>query len=167
MVQAAGGDDEVVAAALLHDVLEDTSYTATQLRQIMPSRVVDLVLECTEVGTSSPRKAPWQERKDAYITHLSQVTPHALLISVADKLQSLRELKCVARVRGDAAYSQLVKSAGELSEQKRLTIWFNDQVWRAANLRLDTLRAAPLTWFPGLEALLLDYGDVIDWLERR
>lgn len=168
MVQEAGGSDEMVAAAYLHDVLEDTSFTEDQLCQVMPGSAVSLVLECTEVGTDGPVKADWRTRKDAYIAHLSHVSPGALLISVADKLHSLRGLKQVVRVQGDEAYRQLVKSALTLAEQKRLTIWFNDQVYRAANNRLDVLhREAPSPLLDGIRALVLDFGDTIDWLESH
>src|SRR6266849_3231923 len=62
MVQSAGGSDEAVAAAWLHDVLEDTIFTEQHLRQVMPPAVCDLVLECTEQGTDGPVKAPWRDR---------------------------------------------------------------------------------------------------------
>lgn len=170
MVQSAGGSDEAVAAAWLHDVLEDTDYPSYLMRTVMPGAVVDLVLECTEIGTSGPVKAPWQERKDAYIAHLASVSASALLISVADKLQSLRGLVQVVRARGNVAYTELVKSAPTVGERRRLTIWFNDAVFQAANKRLDVLQAnpdEPLPMLAGLEALLFEFGDVIDWLERH
>ena len=170
MVQSAGGSDEAVAAAWLHDVLEDTDFAEQHLRQVMPPAVVALVLECTEIGTSGPVKAPWRERKDAYIAHLATVSASALLISVADKLQSLRGLVQVVRVRGNIAYTELVKSAPTVEERRRLTIWFNDAVFQAANKRLDVLQAdvnEPLPMLAGIEALLFEMGDVLDWLERH
>jgi (p)ppGpp synthase/HD superfamily hydrolase len=54
--------------------------------------VAQLVAECTEQGTGGEVKAPWKERKDAYLAHIRVASSGALLISVADKLQSLREL---------------------------------------------------------------------------
>jgi (p)ppGpp synthase/HD superfamily hydrolase len=168
MVQSVGGSDEAVAAALLHDTLEDTSRTAEKLAEFMPPAVVSLVQECTEIGTSGPVKADWKTRKDAYIAHLSQVSAEALLISVADKLQSLRGLKHCVRVQGIEAYRQLVKSAPTVEEHRNLTLWFNEQVLTAAQRRLDILSAAserPL--FKGIEALLADMDEIILWLYRR
>lgn len=167
MVQSAGGSNEAVAAAWLHDVLEDTTFTEIHLRQVMPPAVVDLILECTEIGTSGPVKAPWQERKDAYIAHLATVSASALLISVADKLQSLRGLKQCVREFGNEAYRELVTSAVFLSEQKRLTLWFNDQVCFAAGCRLNALRKQSNLPVLSFQALLIDFSDVIDWLEQR
>lgn len=168
MVQGSGGSDEAVAAALLHDSLEDTSRTAEKLAEYMPPAVVALVLECTEIGTSGPVKAPWRERKDAYIAHLSQVSAEALLTSVADKLQSLRGLKHCVRVQGMEAYRNLVKSAPTLEERRSLTIWFNSEVQMAARERLAVLREesnSPM--LDGIEALLADMHEIIMWLYQH
>jgi (p)ppGpp synthase/HD superfamily hydrolase len=164
MVQGAGGTDEAVAAAWLHDVLEDTNCTTEDI-SVMPDSVISLILECTEIGTSGPIKAPWQDRKDAYLAHLATVSAEALLIVVADKLQSLRGLKQCVRVQGQEAYRQLVKSAPTLIEQRRLTLWFNAQVWQAILARhITTLREEQNA---GLEELLTDFEDVLRWLEAR
>lgn len=171
MVQSAGGSDEAVAAAWLHDVLEDTDFTEQHLRQVMPPAVVDLVLECTEIGTDGPVKAPWQERKDAYITHLAGVSAPALLISVADKLQSLRGLVHVVRIQGDGAYRELVKSAPTETERRALTLWFNEQVQYVAVKRLQSLQdpAQPFVnpLLVGIEALVEDMYDILLWLRRH
>ena len=59
LVQAQGGDDNMVYAALLHDVLEDTPINHTQLRIMLHSilsvetaeDVLSLVVELTDVYT--------------------------------------------------------------------------------------------------------------------
>ncbi|MDO5745760.1 MAG: HD domain-containing protein [Micrococcaceae bacterium] len=49
-VRSHGGDDEAVAAAWLHDVLEDCEVTATDLHQAgIPDTVIDAVLAVTKV----------------------------------------------------------------------------------------------------------------------
>jgi (p)ppGpp synthase/HD superfamily hydrolase len=54
-------DPEMLAAAWLHDVVEDTSVTPQQLRTEFPSRVVAIVLELTDcdgsIGNRAFRKA--------------------------------------------------------------------------------------------------------------
>jgi guanosine-3',5'-bis(diphosphate) 3'-pyrophosphohydrolase len=44
----AGASPDMVAAALLHDVVEDTQVTEADLRALFPDTVVDLVIELTE-----------------------------------------------------------------------------------------------------------------------
>ncbi len=42
-------DDDVLSAALLHDVIEDTKYTYNDIKELFGKRVVDIVLEVTRV----------------------------------------------------------------------------------------------------------------------
>lgn len=58
-------DEEVIAAAYLHDVLEDTAVTAEQLEKEFGGRVLALVSAETEDKSLS-----WRERKQAAIEHL-------------------------------------------------------------------------------------------------
>ena len=58
-------DEEVIAAAYLHDVLEDTAVTAEQLEEEFGGRVLALVSAETEDKSLS-----WRERKQAAIEHL-------------------------------------------------------------------------------------------------
>ena len=59
LVQVQGGDDNMIRAALLHDVLEDTSVTHAELRTILHNilsiesaeDVLSLVVELTDVFT--------------------------------------------------------------------------------------------------------------------
>ena len=58
-------DAEVIAAAYLHDVLEDTSVTAEELGQVFGSRVLALVQAETEDKSLS-----WEERKEIGRAHV-------------------------------------------------------------------------------------------------
>lgn len=77
----AGVDDQhVLAAAILHDTIEDTQTTAEELRDRFGPRVADLVMEVTdEVGLT------WQVRKRQEIEHAATLSPDAKLIKLADK----------------------------------------------------------------------------------
>ena len=52
MVAAAGGDAAAVAAAFLHDTLEDTDLTYAEIVEACGTEVADLVVELTDVYTS-------------------------------------------------------------------------------------------------------------------
>ena len=65
VLSAAGvADAEVLAAALLHDTLEDTDTTAEELEQHFGARVRRIVQQCTDDKTR-----PYLERKRAQIEH--------------------------------------------------------------------------------------------------
>ena len=85
-------DQEVLAAAVLHDVVEDTDVTAETLEMEFGSRVAQLV------GSMSENKRPelppedtWLVRKEEPIAALEESTDLAVAqLSLADKLSNLR-----------------------------------------------------------------------------
>lgn len=82
-------DEEVICAALLHDVVEDAGVTEHQLRELFGSRVTELVLEETEDKSRS-----WKERKTATIKRLKTASRESKIITLGDKLSNIR---CTAR----------------------------------------------------------------------
>ena len=89
MAEATDGADLVaVAAALLHDTLEDTDTTQDQLAAAFGSRVAAVVAEVSDDKTLS--KA---ERKRLQIEHAPHVSASAKLVKLADKISNLRSLK--------------------------------------------------------------------------
>ncbi len=95
IMQRAGWGEEAVAAAFLHDVLEDRNrfgqtFDPEDLRSQMGEAVTVLVEAVTEpTRDAEGRKRPWRVRKEAYLVHLRQSTPEAAAISLADKLHNL------------------------------------------------------------------------------
>src|SRR5579859_3041232 len=91
IVQSNGGDETTVAAALLHDAIEDQGVEAREhIRAQLGQPVLDIVEACTESETFP--KPPWRERKEAYLKLVGAASLPALLVMVADKLQNSRAL---------------------------------------------------------------------------
>lgn len=94
-VQRAGFDDETVAAAFLHDSIEDANRIGERLRREvldveMGPRVTALVLGVTEPKFDADgRMLRWQARKDAYLDTVRAAPLEAAAISLADKLHNL------------------------------------------------------------------------------
>ena len=87
-------DPQVIAAALLHDSIEDTSYTKQQLKKDFPEKVVQLVLFCTEPEnrpdkTKTQQQESWKRRKQHSISNLTNATREELLVFVSDKVANL------------------------------------------------------------------------------
>ena len=72
-------DAEVLAAAALHDTLEDTETTEEELRTVFGARVLSLVLECTDDKT-----LPKSERKRQQVDHALHKTPEAKQIKIVE-----------------------------------------------------------------------------------
>lgn len=107
-------DEEIIVAAVLHDVLEDSDWSSTELRQKVGDRVVDVIEAVTE-----DKNLPWEERKEKYVNSVVFADEAARLVSVADKVHNaitlLRELK----EKGEVVWSSFNRGR----EQK---LWFEN-----------------------------------------
>lgn len=163
IVMSNGGSSVVVAAALLHDAVEDQgAQTRALIQDRLGADVLALVEECTEPGTGGDEKAPWRERKEGYLQHIRQASPQALLISCADKNQNARDLRKQVYVYGDKAYATFTKGKAEKN-------WFAQAFVQAARQRLAELRSIqpdePL--LDGIDYLLFDQADILAYLEAH
>lgn len=86
-------DQDLIAAALLHDVLEDSSYTYSELKNLFGKRVANLVQELT-----SDQKLINQLGKTVYLSRkLLRISDDALLIKLLDRKDNLGDLKLASR----------------------------------------------------------------------
>jgi len=86
LVFNAGGDENMIIAALLHDTLEDTATTYDDIVREFGTDVADLVLEVTDV--SKPEDGNRAVRKALDREHLAQATPRAQTIKLADLIHN-------------------------------------------------------------------------------
>ncbi len=105
IVMEDGGDEDQVVAALLHDVVEDHGG-APRLDDVahrFGDRVAEIVRACSDSLAEDPReKAPWAERKGAFVAALAAETDEAILrVALADKLHNVRAM--VADAAADPA----------------------------------------------------------------
>jgi (p)ppGpp synthase/HD superfamily hydrolase len=92
----------VVVAAVLHDVLEDTARTATEIRSRFGGRVAEIVEACTE---PNHRVAPWEARKQHTLDALGATPDHeVLLVAIADKLDNVRSIREDRALRGESTW---------------------------------------------------------------
>ncbi|MDF1497575.1 MAG: HD domain-containing protein [Patescibacteria group bacterium] len=88
ILQKAGYDDEIVAAAFLHDAIEDTEYTAEKMRTHFGARVTELVLAVSE----QKHVNPWAKRKRLYREQISESDIEAVALACADHLHNVKSL---------------------------------------------------------------------------
>ena len=92
-----GGTEDEAIAALLHDAPEDHGGRPRleEIRSRFGEAVARIVEDCTD-SWETP-KAPWLERKKAYIEHARHLAPPSLRVSAADKVHNsyaiLRDLR--------------------------------------------------------------------------
>lgn len=83
-------DPEVLAAAWLHDVVEDTDATIEDIEQFFTPRVAQLVDEVTDV--SRPEDGNRARRKEIDRQHLAQASPDGKSIKLADLIDNTSDI---------------------------------------------------------------------------
>lgn len=86
-----GATDEMIAAAWLHDVLEDTEVTEAELRSAFGDEVADLVVDLTNTSKSIKGLNRAGRRKVDH-ERLSHASNEAKVIKLADRLDNLSDL---------------------------------------------------------------------------
>ena len=94
---------DAVAAGILHDTLEDTPTTESDLRQKFGDRITDLV-----VGASEPDKSlSWEARKEHTLEMLSQTDDiEQLMVVCADKLSNISSIAADFKELGDELWTR-------------------------------------------------------------
>jgi guanosine-3',5'-bis(diphosphate) 3'-pyrophosphohydrolase len=87
LVQADIEDPVVLAAALLHDTIEDTNTTLDELEIVFGYEIANIVAEC-----SDDKRLPKLERKKAQIEHAAGISPKAKLVKLADKIGNVSDI---------------------------------------------------------------------------
>lgn len=90
-----GGDEEMAIAALLHDAVEDHGGRPMleQIKSRFGERVARIVDGCTDSYAENPcLKAPWRQRKEAYLARVQGEDADVRIVSAADKLYNCRTI---------------------------------------------------------------------------
>ena len=99
-------DQELLAAAALHDTVEDTGVTVDQLRQEFGSRVADLVAQESDSLTPGLSEAEsWKARKQAAIDRLAAASHEAKIVAMGDKLSNMRAIWRDYQTKGDELWN--------------------------------------------------------------
>ena len=94
-------DEELIAAALLHDVVEDAGVTGEELRLSFGNRVAEVVLQASE-----DKSRTWQERKSTAIRHLEGASWDLKVLAMGDKLSNMRSTARDYLLIGDALWDR-------------------------------------------------------------
>ena len=93
IVATMSNDQELLAAAALHDVIEDTDITYEDIQKEFGTRVADLVQEeSDEAFPDLPRRDSWKLRKEKAIEHLACASKDAKIVALGDKLSNMRAI---------------------------------------------------------------------------
>lgn len=98
-------DQELLAAAALHDTVEDTSVTIEDIRAQFGDRVASLVQSESDVFIEGKSEEDsWHERKQAAMDRLAAASHEAKMVALGDKLSNMRAIARDYAVQGDALW---------------------------------------------------------------
>ncbi len=107
IVSTITSDQELLAAACLHDVIEDTEYTYEDIKERFGERVADLVnAETDQVFPNMSSSESWHLRKEAAIKHLAEASRDVQIVAIGDKLSNMRAIYRDYKVDGESFFNR-------------------------------------------------------------
>ena len=95
-------DQELLAAAALHDTIEDTDVTVEDIRREFGLRVAELVhAESDQFTDGVSEEDSWHDRKQAAIERLAAASHDAKIVAMGDKLSNMRAIWRDYQTKGD------------------------------------------------------------------
>ena len=140
-------DEELLAAALLHDTVEDTETSVKDLELNFGEKVTHYVLMETEDRIPDvPRVESWQKRKEKSLGELEACGDlNVKILWLSDKLSNMRSFLRVWRKEGDALWNRMnqrdvTKQAWYYRSIARLTSDLKDHdAWKEYNALVELI----------------------------
>ena len=96
-----GADDNVIAAAYLHDVPEDTNRTLEDIKKTFGEDIEHLV----DVASELDKTKTWEQRKFEKIEKMREKLLREKLIIIADKISNIEDLGRIFKEKGCVDFS--------------------------------------------------------------
>jgi (p)ppGpp synthase/HD superfamily hydrolase len=98
-------DQELLAAAVLHDTVEDTAVTLKDVEREFGKRVAQLVEAESDIEfEGKSRQESWRLRKEEAIERLSSASNEVKIVALADKLSNIRAISRDYQAIGDKVW---------------------------------------------------------------
>ncbi len=99
-------DQELLAAAVLHDTVEDTDVTVEDIRREFSDRIAGIVAsESDEMIAGKSEQETWHDRKQAAIDRLAAESLDSKIVAMGDKLSNMRAIARDYAVKGDGLWN--------------------------------------------------------------
>lgn len=85
-------DQELLAAAVLHDVVEDTDYTVEDIRAAFGDRIAEIVAAESDSQMDGDPSGNWHYRKALALEHLAAASRDIKMVALGDKLSNMRAI---------------------------------------------------------------------------
>ena len=128
-------DQEIISAAILHDVVEDAGVTIEEIGERFGERVKELVASETENKREElPPEETWQIRKQESLERLKNTDDMAILMLwMGDKLSHIRSIYRDFLIQGDAVWEKFHQS------DVKVQAWYYRSILKYTERLSDTL----------------------------
>lgn len=118
-------EEDVLAAAVLHDTVEDTETTREDILREFGARIAALVAsESEDKREAQPAENTWKIRKSETLRHLMDADRDTKLICLGDKLANLREIGRDYAALGDDLWDRFNQ------KDKNLHGWYYSSIYK-------------------------------------
>lgn len=121
ILQQNGYDEDIVAAGILHDVVEDTSNTFDDIEKEFGKNIRNYVYDASEPDKS----LEWEDRKKHTIEHIKNAPIGSKLIVACDKISNLEDMYETIKKVGEE------KGWGALKRGKDIQKWYYCNVYES------------------------------------
>lgn len=125
LLAKANADDNLIAAGLLHDTIEDGSISKETLLKEFNEDIASLVSKDSEDKSKS-----WEERKEKVLSDVKNSDERYKLLVLADKLANLKDLDESIRKDGDMIWTRFKRG-------KKEQAWFFNELINACDSLKD------------------------------
>ncbi len=126
----AKASENLVIAGILHDIIEDTSFTDKDILALFPSPKGQDILRIILADNESDKSASWIERKTETITYAQNSDDEeGLLLICADKISNLSSLVENMEIGGEMVWKYFNSS-------KEKQIWYYESLFKVFETKL-------------------------------
>ncbi len=152
-------DDEVLAAAVLHDTVEDTETTKDDLAEVFGQRVADLVADESEDKRDDiPADITWKLRKTETIEHLRHASREDKMICLGDKLSNIREIRADHDFFGGELWDRFNQ------KDPKMHAWYYGSILKILSAEFDEDCPAVCEYRMHFRHVFWDYLDIEDYI---
>ncbi len=82
-------NEDIIVAAILHDIIEDCDISIAELTNLYNKNVSNMVEELSLPKSKKLEKSVWCKKKKEYISHISKASKETLTIVAVDKMVNM------------------------------------------------------------------------------
>ena len=128
ILQRHGCDENIVAAGILHDVVEDIPHTFEDIEEEFGKEIRDYVYDSSEPDKS----LEWEDRKKHTIEHIKKAPLGSKLIVACDKISNLEDMEDSIKEYGEE------KAWSALKRNKDKQKWYYTSVYESCINGVDS-----------------------------